>query len=207
MRRPPQNAAGEEVDDDAHQSQHLDPCRVQVEKASEIAVRIQQLQVRVVVDSGERVGERMDKRRDGEVEDQPLREVAVLLVQGDDKYHCQATRGREGANTSTNSRYCNVRGCVVLVEAASVCRAGTRHCIAVRGSCSVDPPTFNKPRAHLCACDRGNRNMASRRGKQLKDEAKAKQPTGKVEGEPLKINKWDSAAVKNALDDNAKKVK
>ena len=48
--------------------------------------------------------------------------------------------------------------------------------------------------------------MAARR-KQRGEEGKTKQPTGKVEGDSLKINKWDSAAVKNALDDNAKKVR
>lgn len=54
---------------------------------------------------------------------------------------------------------------------------------------------------------KGSTRMASRnKGKQRSQEdSKTKQSTT-VEGERLVIDKWDSAAVKNALDDTAKKV-
>ena len=89
-----------------------------VEKTTEVAVRVQQLQLRGVVHSCDGVGEGVDESRESEVEDEALGEVAVLLVQDNDCDHCQAAHRGECADARSNSSHCNILGTVEAVEAA-----------------------------------------------------------------------------------------
>ena len=107
----------EEVVDDAHERQNLHPGRVLGCEAAEIAVGIQELKIRAVVDSGDGVGEGMEEGRDCQVQHEPLGEVSVSLVQDDDSNDGQTAEGGECTNAGADCSHGQVGSRVVRLQA------------------------------------------------------------------------------------------
>ena len=107
----------EEVDHDAHKRNQLHPGGEQIEKASEVAVPIHQLQFRVVIDPGQGVRERVEEGSNGKVEDQPLREEGVLPINCDEQNHREAAQSRECPHAGPQCSHCRVGSRVELVQA------------------------------------------------------------------------------------------
>ena len=121
----PQQPSHEQIVDYAHECEHLHPGRVLVDESSEIAVGIQQGQLGVEVDSCDGVREGVEEGSDGEMEDQPLRKVAVPPLDSYGDQHGETAGRREGAHGSSNCSNCYIWSCVVgLQTIAAGCRAG-----------------------------------------------------------------------------------